>query len=188
MEGAGETPSRPCPTQPVDDGTRPTPPYAVACEAFPSEPTCCPALQPATHVPRGWAHPCPTPPFCKTRGAHHGGAGPLARAPGDPPAPARRHDPQRPGAGPGGHLHTPLRGSARAPPPPPGARGAGLGARLRADPGGHRRHRGVPPAIPDDPRGPKTLSPALDWELWCGVWAKWLACLPPGWHWMATGP
>ena len=46
----------------------------------------------------------------------------------------------------------------------------------------------LPRATPDDPRGPRALSPIPDWELWCGVWAAWLACLPPKCQWMATGP
>ena len=53
VEGANEAPARPRPTNPVHDGTRPTPPYAIVCEAFPREPTWCPALPPATHAPRG---------------------------------------------------------------------------------------------------------------------------------------
>ena len=43
VEGADETSARPWPTNPVYDGTRPTPPYAIVCEAFPREPTWCPA-------------------------------------------------------------------------------------------------------------------------------------------------
>ena len=31
----------------------------------------------------------------------------------------------------------------------------------------------------NDPREPKALSPAPDWELWRSLLAKWLACLPP---------
>ena len=44
VEGADEAPTRPRPTNPVYAGARPTPPYAVLCEAFPREPTWCPAL------------------------------------------------------------------------------------------------------------------------------------------------
>ena len=72
-EGAGETPIRPHPTNPVYDGSRPTPPYAVVCEMFPGEPTWCPALPPATHAPRGWADPRLSPPLSRTRGAYHRG-------------------------------------------------------------------------------------------------------------------
>ena len=35
VEGGDEAPARPPPTNPVYDGTRPTPPYAIVCEAFP---------------------------------------------------------------------------------------------------------------------------------------------------------
>ena len=62
VEGADESPARPRPTNPVYDGTRPTPPYAIVCQAFPREPTWCPALPPATHAPRGWANPDLSPP------------------------------------------------------------------------------------------------------------------------------
>ena len=46
----------------------------------------------------------------------------------------------------------------------------------------------LPPAAPDDLRGPRALSPAPDSELWCHVWAQWLARLPPQCQWMTTGP
>ena len=39
VEGAGGTPARPRPTNSVYNGTKPTPPYAVLCEAFLREPT-----------------------------------------------------------------------------------------------------------------------------------------------------
>ena len=73
VEGADEAPARARQTNPVYDGTRPTPPYAIVCEAFPREPTWCPALPPATHAPRGWANPDLSPPLSRTRGAHHRG-------------------------------------------------------------------------------------------------------------------
>ena len=73
VQGAGETPSHPCPTNLFYDGTRPTPPYAVMCEVFSREPTWCPALPPATHAPRGWANPRLSPPPSRPRGAHHRG-------------------------------------------------------------------------------------------------------------------
>ena len=53
VEGAEKAPTCFRPTNPVYDGTRPTPPYAIVCEAFPKEPAWCPALPPATHAPRG---------------------------------------------------------------------------------------------------------------------------------------
>ena len=71
VEGADEAPTRPGPTNPVYDGARPTPPYAVMCEAFPREPTWYPALLPATHAPRGWANPDLSPRLSRTRVAHH---------------------------------------------------------------------------------------------------------------------
>ena len=73
FEGAGETPTGPRATNPVYDGIRPTPPYAIVFEAFPREPTWCPALPPATHAPRGWASPRLSPPLSRARGAQHRG-------------------------------------------------------------------------------------------------------------------
>ena len=148
VEGADEAPARCRPTNLVYDGTRPTPPFAIVCKAFPREPTWCPALPPATHAPRGWANPdLSPPPPPRTRGAHHRG-GPLARAPWHPPAPPRRRDPRGPGEGPGDHPHPPLWSSTRTPPPPPGARGAGQGTHLPANTGGQRRYGGPPSAAP----------------------------------------
>ena len=76
VEGADEASARPRPTNPVYDGTRPTPPYAIVCEAFPREPTWCPALSPATHATRGWANP--------DQGAHHRGQILWQECPGTP--------------------------------------------------------------------------------------------------------
>ena len=73
VEGADEAPARPRPTNLVYDGTRLTPPYAIVCEAFPREPTWCPALPPATHTPPGWANPDLPLPLSRTRSAHHRG-------------------------------------------------------------------------------------------------------------------
>ena len=84
VEGADEAPARPRPTNPVYDGTRPTPPYAIVCEAFPWEPTWCPALPPARHAPPGWAHPDLSPPLSRTRGAHHRGQVLWQARPGTP--------------------------------------------------------------------------------------------------------
>ena len=83
-EGAGETPTRPRPTNPVYDGTRPTPWYPIVCEAFPREPAWCPALPPATHAPRGWANPRLSSPLFRTRGAHHRGQVLWQERPGTP--------------------------------------------------------------------------------------------------------
>ena len=149
VEGADEAPARPRPTNPVYDGTRPTPPYAIVCGAFPREPTWCPALPPATHAPRGWANPDLSPPLSRTRGAHHRGQVLWQECPRTPPPP-RRRDPRGPGAGPGDHPHPPLWGSTRTPPPPTGARGAGRSTHLLANTGGHRRYGGPPSAAPPD--------------------------------------
>ena len=138
VEGADKAPARPRPTNPVYDGTRPTPPYAIVCEAFPTEPTWCPSLPPATHAP---------PPL-QNQGCPPQGAGPLARVPWRPPAPPRRRDPRGPGTGPGDHPHPPLSGSTCTPPAPPGARGAGRGTHLPANTGGHCRYGGPPSAAP----------------------------------------
>ena len=99
VDVAHKMPPRPRLTNPVYDGTRPTPWYAVVSETFPREPTRCPALPPPTKAPRGWAHPrLSSPPFQDQVRPPHG-AVPLAGAPGHPPPPPRHHDPRRPGAG-----------------------------------------------------------------------------------------
>ena len=98
VEGADEAPARLRPTNPVYDGTRPTPPYAIVCEAFPREPTWCPALPPATHAPRYWAHPDLPPPLSRTRSAHHRGQVLWQERPGTPLlllVVATRGDPER---------------------------------------------------------------------------------------------
>ena len=46
----------------------------------------------------------------------------------------------------------------------------------------------LPFATPDDPRGPRALSPAPDWVLWPNVCAEWLASLAAQCRWMAIGP
>ena len=192
VEGADEASARPRPTNPVYDGTRPTPLYAIVCQAFPREPTCCPALPPATHAPRGWANPDLSPPLSRTRGAHHRGQVLLQECPGTPLlllVVATRGDPERVL----GITPTHLYGAAPVPrPPPPGARGAGRGTHLPANTGvtavtGVHLVR-LPPASPDDPRGPRALSPAPDWELWREAWAAWLPPLPSQCRWLAAGP
>ena len=120
VEGADEASARPLPTNPVYDGTRPTPPYAVVCEAFLREPTWCPALPPATHVPRGWANPDLSPPLSRTRGAHHRGLVLWQECPGTPLlllVVATRGDPGRVL----GITPTHLYGAAPIPRPPPPA-------------------------------------------------------------------
>ena len=192
VEGADEAPARPRPTNPVYDGAKPTPPYAIMCEAFPREPTWCPALQPATHAPRGWADPDLSPPLSRTRGAHHRGQVLWQERPGTPLlllVVATRGDPERVL----GITPTHLYGAAPAPRPPlpaPAAR-EGVHTFLRAQ--GVTAVTGVhlvrlPPAPPDDPRGPCALSPAPDWELWRDAWAAWLPRLPSQCRCMATGP
>ena len=98
VESADEAPARPRPTNPVYDGTRPTPPYAIVSEAFPREPTWCPALPAATHAPRGWANPDLSLPLSRTRGAHHRGQVFWQEGPGTPLTllvVATRGDPER---------------------------------------------------------------------------------------------
>ena len=98
VEGADDAPTRPRPTNPVYDGTRPSPPYAIVCEAFPRAPTWCPALLPATHAPRGWANPDLSPPLSRTKGAHHRGQVLWQEGPGTPLlllVVATRGDPER---------------------------------------------------------------------------------------------
>ena len=160
VEGADEASARPRPTNPVYSGTRPTPPYAVVYEAFPREPTWCPALPPATHAPRGWANPHLSPPLSRTRGAHHRGQVLWQECPGTPLlllVVATRGDPGRIL----GITPTHLYGATPVPrPPPPGARGAGRNTHLPANTGGHRRYGGPPgAAAPDTAKaggGPRT--------------------------------
>ena len=124
VEGADEAPTRPRPTNLVYHGARPTPLYAVMCEAFPREPTWCPALPPATHAPRGWANPYLSPSLSRTRGAHHRGQVLWQERPGTPLlllVVATRGDPERVL----GITPTHLYGAAPVPRPPlpaPGAR------------------------------------------------------------------
>ena len=98
LETADQAPARPRPTNPVYDGTRPTPPYAIVCEAFPREPPWCPALPPATHAPRNWANPDLSCPLSSTRGARHRGQILWQERPGTPLlllVVATRGDPER---------------------------------------------------------------------------------------------
>ena len=192
VEGADEAPARPRPTNPVYDGTRPTPPYAIVCEAFPREPTWCPALPPATHAPRGWANPDLSPPLSRTRGAHHRGQVLWQECPGTPLlllVVATRGDP-----GPIlGVTPTHLYGATPVPRPPlpaPAARD-GVHTFLRTQEvtvvtGVHLVR--LPPTPLDDPRGPRALGPAQDLELWRDAWAAWLPRLPSQCRWMAAGP
>ena len=192
VEGADEASARPRPTNPVYDGTRPTPPYAVVYEAFPREPTWCPALPPATHAPRGWADPDPSPPLSRTRGAHHRGQVLWQECPGTPLlllVVATRGDPGRILGITPTHLYgaTPV---PRHPLPAPAARdGVHTFLRTQEVTAVTRVHLvRLPPTPLDDPRGPRALGPAPDWELWCDAWAAWLPRLPSQCRWMAAGP
>ena len=59
VESADEAPARPRPTNPVYDGTRPTPPYAIVCEAFP--PGAPPSRRRRTRPAAGPTQTCPPP-------------------------------------------------------------------------------------------------------------------------------
>ena len=192
VEGADEASTRPRPTDPVYDGTRPTPPYAIVCEAFRREPTWCPALPPATHAPRGWANPDLPPPLSRTRGAHHRGQVLWQECPGNPLlllVVATRGDPGRVL----GITPTHLYGAAPVPRPPLPAPAARDGVHTFLRTQEVTAVTGVPlvrlPPTPlDDPRGPGALGPAPDWELWRDAWAAWLPHLPSRCRWMAAGP
>ena len=163
VEGADEAPARPRSTNPVYDGTRPTPPYAIVCGAFPREPTWCPALPPATHAPRGWANPDLSPPLSRTRGAHHRGQALWQECPGTPLlllVVATRRDPGQVL----GITPTHLYAAAPVPHPPlpaPAARDRVhtflLTQEVTAVTGVHLVR---PPLTPtDDPRGPRVWAP-----------------------------
>ena len=192
VEGADEAPARPRPTNPVSDGTRPTPPYAIICEAFSRKPTWCPALPPATHAPRGWANQDLSFPLSRTRSAHHRGRVLWQERPGTPLlllVVATRGDPERVL----GITPTHLYGAASLPRPPLPAPAARDGVQTFLQIQEVTAVTGVPlvrlpPAPPDDPRGPRALSPAPDWELWRDAWAAWLPRLAAQCRWMAANP
>ena len=192
VEDADEAPARPRPTNPVYDGTRPTPSYAVLCEAFPGVPTWCPALPPATHAPRGWANPDLSPPLSRTRRADHRGQVLWQESPGTPLlllVVATRGDPE----GVLGIDPTHLYGAAPVPRPPLPAPAAPDEVHTFLQTQGVTAVTGVhlvrlPPAPPDDPRRPRALSPAPDWELWRDAWAAWLPRHRTQCRLMATGP
>ena len=192
VEGADEALTRPRPTHPVYDGARPTPPYAVMCEAFPREPTWCPDLPPGTQAPHSWASQHLSAPLSRNRGAHRRGQVLCQERPGTPllllVVTTRRDQERVLGVTP-----THLYGVGPVPRPPlpaPAARdGVHTFLRTQEVTAVTRVHLGrLPSAPPDDPRGPRALSPAPQWERWRDVWAAWLTRLPPQCRWMATGP
>ena len=168
------------------------PPLTPSCAThFPGSPPAAPLSRPqprSSQLGLPTSVPCPL----QDQARPPERTGPLARAPGHPPAPPRRRDPQGPGAGPRGHPE-PLYRAAFVPQPPlpaPEARN-GVHTFLRtqevtAVKGVHLVQ--LRPATPDDPQGPRALRAASDWELWRSAWAEWLACLPPQCRWMTTGP
>ena len=192
VEGADEMPTRPRPTNPVYDGTRPTPPYAVVCEVFPRDPAWCPAFPPVTHAPRVWASPHLSPALSRTRGAQNRGQVLWQKRPGTPLlllVVTTRGDPERVLRITATHLY----GAAHVPRPPLPAPKARDGPHaflqtqeVTAVTGVHLVR--LPPASPEDPRGPRALNLAPDWELWRDVRAAWLTSLPPECRWMTTGP
>ena len=131
-----------------------------------------------------------SPPISRTRGAHHRGQVLWQERPGTPLlllVVATRGDPERVL----GITPTHLYGAAPVPGPPLPAPAAPDGVHsfvqtqeVTAVTGVHLVR--LPSAPPDDPRGPRALSPAQDWELWRDVWAAWLTRLPPQCQWMAT--
>ena len=192
VEGAGETPSRPRLTNPLYDGIRPTPSIRRRVRRFPREPTWCSALPPATRAPRSWAHPHLSPTLSRTRGAHHGGQVLWQEHPGTCllllVVATRGYSERVLGA-----TTTHLYGAAPVPRPAlptPEARDGILAflqiEEVTAVTGVHLVR--LCPATFDDPRGPRALRPAPDWELWRSVWAEWLARLAPRCRRMATAP
>ena len=156
VEGADEASARPRPTNPVYDGTRPTPPYVIVCEAFPREPTRCPALPPATHAPRGWANPDLSPALSKPRGAHHRGQVLWQDCPGTPLlllVVATRGDPGRLG-----WVGLDLGGSWGSPPP------TSMGQHPCPAPPSRRPQRGTEYT----PSCEHRRSPPLRGSTWCG--------------------
>ena len=73
LEGAGEAPCCPRPTNPVYDRLEPTLLYTVVWDAFPQEPAWSPTLSRATHSLRSLAVPLLSLPFSWSRGTHSRG-------------------------------------------------------------------------------------------------------------------
>ena len=173
VQGAGETPSHPCPTNLFYDGTKPTPPYAVVLQRahLVSRP-------PTSHTrARRLGQPAPAPPPpSRPRGAHHRGqvlwqehlgTGLLLLVV------TTRGDPERVL----GVIPTHLYGAATVPRPPvpaPEVRDrvhAFLQTQeVTAVTGVHPVR--LPPASPDGPWGPRALSATRDWELPATCWPR----------------
>ena len=144
------------------------------------------------HAARGWASPHLSHPLSRTRGAHHRGQVLWQERPGTDLillVVTTRRDPE----GVLGITPTYLSGAAPVPRPPlpaPAARN-GVHAFLRTQE--VAAVTGVllvwlPSSTARDPRGPRALSPAPDWELWRDVWAAWLTHLPAQCRWRTASP
>ena len=198
LEGLGEAhPPRPRPTNPVYNGTRPTPPVRRTVLGF------SPGTRLVPHPPAGRPHAAqlgpPTPVFIPS-------PGPWAPTTGDGPSGRSTRAPRCSStssqcAGTQSRSWVPRRATCtgrrteRRPCPAPPSRLLRPGTRYTRSCGG----RGVtaicgvhlvrlPPAAPDDPRWPGVLSPNLCRWLWRTAWAQWLVCLPPQCRWTAHGP
>ena len=191
VEGAGEAPAPGRPT-----------PYTTAPGLPPRKPSCArrspgnppgapPSRRLRTRPAAGPAQTCPPPspgPGVPTTGSRSSGKS--ARAPPCSSSPSRPAGTLEPVLG---ITPTHLYGTAPVPRPPlpaPGARD-GVHTFLRtqevtAVTGVHLVW--LPPAPPDDPRRPRALSPAPDWELWRDAWAAWHPRLPSQCRLKATGP
>ena len=192
VEGAGAAPPRPRPTNlcTTDQGQ---PPRTSSCatQYLGSPPGAPLSRWPPTRLVAGPTHTCPTPSPGPGAPTTEGTAsGKSARAPSLLPlVVAIRGDAERVlGATP-----TYLYGAATLPrpllPAPKAPNGVHIFLRTQELTAVKDVHLvRLPPATLHDPRGPRALSPALDWELWRSVWAEWLAHLPPQSRWMTTGP
>ena len=141
VEGADEASARPRPTNPVYDGTGPTPPYAVVYEAFPRSPLGAPpSHRRRTRPAAGLTQTCPPPspgPGVPTTGGRSSGKSALA-----PPCSSSSSRPAGTRGGSWGSPPPTSMGPHPYPAPPPGARGAGRSTHLPAHTGGHRRYGG----------------------------------------------
>ena len=147
VEGADQAPARPRPTNPVYDGSRPTPPYAAVCEASPgSPPGAPPSRRRRTPPAAGPTQTCPPPspePGVPTTGGRPSGKSALA-----PPCSSSSSRLAGTRNGSWGSPPPTSMGQHPYPAPPPGACGAGRGTHLPANTGGHRRYWGPPSAAP----------------------------------------